>query len=84
MSALVPQIAAVDPLHFDRANLLGPDQGGAKAYRLLREAMEAEGKPAVGRFSTRGQQPLVLLRARPQGLVLHRLFYADEVRGFSP
>ncbi|MGI9591431.1 MAG: Ku protein [Myxococcota bacterium] len=76
-------IENVDPIHFDKANLLGPDKGGAKAYRLLNEAMTLMGKVAVGRFSTRGRQQLVLLRPFQRGLVLHGLFYADEVRSFD-
>ena len=76
-------IAAVDPVYFEKSNLLGPDKGGAKAYRLLREAMREAGMVAVGRFSTRGRQQLVLIRPYDSGLVLHGLYYADEVRSFA-
>lgn len=76
-------IERVDPLYFDKANLLGPDKGGQKAYRLLNEAMTLMGKVAVGRFSTRGKQQLVLIRPMQRGLVMHGLFYADEVRSFD-
>jgi DNA end-binding protein Ku len=47
------------------------------------EAMTESGRVAVGRYSTRGRQQLVLVRPARGGLVLHGLFYADEVRGFS-
>lgn len=76
-------LATVDPIYFDRPYLLGPDKGGYKAYRLLREAMARTGRAAVGRYSTRGKQQLVLVRAVAEGLVLHGLFYADEVRSFE-
>ncbi len=76
-------IATVDPVYFDRSQLLGPDKGGAKAYRLLVEAMRETGMVAVGRFATRGRQQLVLIRPVEQGLVMHALFYADEVRSFE-
>lgn len=76
-------IAAVDPVYFDKAYLLGPDKGGTKAFHLLREAMRRAGKGAVARFATRGKQQLVLLRQSDAGLVLHSLFYADEVRSFA-
>ena len=76
-------IESVDPLYFEKSNLLGPDKGGQKAYRLLVEAMSVMGRVAVGRFSTRGRQQLVLIRPVRQGLVLHGLFYADEVAGFD-
>ena len=76
-------IAEIDPIYFDRAYLLGPDKGGNKAYRLLREAMQRAGKGAVARFSTRGRQQLVLVRQAQDGLMMHSLYYADEVRDFS-
>ena len=76
-------ISQVDPIYFDKSYLLGPDKGGQKAYRLLCEAMEKAGKGAVAKFSTRGKQQLVLLRQARGGLILHALYYADEVRGFE-
>ena len=82
IEAFVP-IASVDPLYFEKTYLLGPDKGGHKAYRLLREAMAAAGKGAVAKFSTRGRHQLVLLREAQGGLMMHALFYADEVRDFS-
>jgi DNA end-binding protein Ku len=76
-------IEQIDPVYFDGANLLGPDKGGSKAYELLREAMLESGRVAIGRFHTRGRDQLVLIRPTAQGLILHGLFYADEVRSFD-
>lgn len=76
-------IESVDPIFFDKAQLLGPDKGGAKAYQLLNEAMLTMGRVALGRFKTRGREQLVLIRPRGRGLVLHGLFYADEVASFE-
>ena len=36
-------IEKVDPIYFEKSHLLGPDKGGAKAYRLLNEAMLDDG-----------------------------------------
>ncbi len=76
-------IRKVDPIYFEKTNLLGPDKGGHKAYRLLCEAMRESGKVALGRFNTRGKQQLVLLRPTQRGLAMHALFYTDEVRSFD-
>jgi DNA end-binding protein Ku len=76
-------IAEVDPIYFEKSYLLGPDKGGTKAYHLLREAMEQAGRGAVARFSTRGRQQLVLLRQARGGIMMHALFYVDEVRDFG-
>jgi DNA end-binding protein Ku len=72
--------ADVDPIFFDQAYHLGPDKGGAKAYRLLALALERSGKAALARYAARGKQYLVLLRARGGRLVLQQLHYADEIR----
>lgn len=76
-------ISKVDPIYFEKSNLLGPDKGGHKAYKLLREAMIESGRVAIGRFNQRGRQQLVLLRPNQEGLVMHGLYYADEVRSFE-
>ncbi len=76
-------IEQVDPLYYEKANLLGPDKGGQKAYTLLCEAMKKTGQVAVGRFATRGKDQLVLIRPLGNGLVLQGLHYADEVASFD-
>ena len=76
-------IAEVDPVYFEKSYLLGPDKGGQKAYRLLCEAMRKAGRGAVAKYSSRGRQQLVLLRESQGGLMLHGLYYADEVSDFS-
>jgi DNA end-binding protein Ku len=77
------QIEKVDPIYFEKSQLLGPDKGGQKAYRLLNEAMLTMGRVAIGRFRTRGREQLVLIRPMGRGLALHGLFYADEVASFE-
>jgi DNA end-binding protein Ku len=75
--------ADVDAVYYDRAYYLGPDQGGAKAYRLLSEAMTRAGKAALARYAARGKQYLVLIRPKDGRLVMQQLYYADEVRAFD-
>lgn len=62
---------------------LGPDKGGARAYRLLSAALKETGLSAIGRHSARGKQYLVLIRPEGDGLVMEQLYYADEIRPFS-
>ncbi len=73
----------VDFLFIERTYYLGPDKGGERAYRLLSESLERAGRLAVGRFSTRGKDNLVLVRPYKKGLILHECYYADEVRSFD-
>lgn len=74
---------AVDRMYFDKAYYLGPDKGGARAYKLLSEALKATGRVAIGRYAARGQQHLVMVRPLDGGLLLEQLHYADEIRKFS-
>ncbi len=70
----------VDPVYYDKAYYLGPDKGGAKAYRLLAEALALSEKAALARYAARGKQYLVLIRPRSGRLVMQQLCYPDEVR----
>jgi DNA end-binding protein Ku len=74
---------AVDRIYFDKAYYLGPDKGGARAYRLLGEALKATQRVAIGRYAARGRQYLVMLRPVDGGLLLEQLHYADEIRSFG-
>jgi DNA end-binding protein Ku len=73
----------VDPIYFEKTYFLGPDKGGEKAYRLLAEAMARTDRVALATFVMRGKESLVLLRPAQHGLVLHTLYFADEVRDFA-
>jgi DNA end-binding protein Ku len=82
ISEFVPA-SDVDPVYFDRAYHLGPDKGGAKAYKLLTEALARSGKAALARYAARGKQYLVLIRPAKGRLVMQQLYYADEVRAID-
>ena len=76
-------LVKVDPIYFEKTYYLGPDKGGEKAYRLLAEAMEKAGRVALAKFVMRGKENLVLIRAAQEGLMLHTMYFADEVRDFG-
>ena len=76
-------LADVDPVYFQDTHYLGPDKGGDKAYQLLAEAMRDTGMVALAQHVSRGKERLVLIRPFADGLALHTLYYADEVRAFD-
>jgi DNA end-binding protein Ku len=76
-------MAAVDPIYFEKTYFLGADAGAEKPYRLLAEAMRRQERAAVARYVMRGKENLVLIRPAQGGLMLHVLYYADEVRDFG-
>src|SRR5262245_14172804 len=73
----------VDFIYIEKTYYLGPDKGGDRAYKLLSEAMTRTRRIAVGRFWTRGKEQLVLVRPHKGGLLLHQVYYADEIRSFE-
>jgi DNA end-binding protein Ku len=76
-------LASVDFVHVEKSYYLGADKGGDKAYRLLSQAMTHKKVVAVGRWAARGKEQLVVVRPYQDGLILHQLFYANEVRSFE-
>jgi DNA end-binding protein Ku len=76
-------LQSVDPIYFEKTYYLGPDKGGDKAYRLLADAMEKGGRVALAKFVMRGKESLVLIRPARGGLMLHTMYFADEVRDFA-
>lgn len=73
----------VDRLFFDRAYYLGPDKGGARAYRLLSAALTETGRVAIAKYATRGKQYLVMVRPHEEGLIMEQLRYHNELRAFE-
>lgn len=82
ISEFVP-LAKVDPVYFERSYYLGPDKGGEKAYRLLADTMTQVGKVALAKFVLRGKENLVIVRSAQNGLMMHTMYFADEVRSFD-
>jgi DNA end-binding protein Ku len=73
----------IDPVFFEKAYFLGPAPGGGKTYKLLSTAMKKEGKVALARWVAASREHLVVLRPFENGLILHTMYYADEVRDFE-
>jgi len=82
ISEFVP-LSRVDPLYFEDAHYLGPDKGAEKAYHLLAETMRETGQVGLAQYVRGGKEHLVLIRASNEGLVMHTMYYADEVRSFA-
>jgi DNA end-binding protein Ku len=82
ISEFVP-LSKVDPIYFERSYYLGPDKGGEKAYRLLTDTMTQVGKVALAKFVMRGKENLVIVRAAQKGLMMHTMYFANEVRSFD-
>jgi DNA end-binding protein Ku len=79
-------VADIDPVFYDHPYFLIPDETGegpARAYRLLVDAMDREGRAAIGRLVLRTKEHLVAIRVRDGLLQTTTMAFADEVRPSS-
>ncbi len=71
----------IDVFYFDKPYFVVPaDDLAEEAYIVLREALRAAKKVAIGQLSVRGREQLVSLKPCGRGIVMEVLRYADEVR----
>ncbi|MBM3725594.1 MAG: hypothetical protein FJW40_09240 [Acidobacteria bacterium] len=59
---------------------LQPEEAGEKPYTLLFEAMRSSGYLAVAKLLMHNREHIVVLRPGKRGMILHTLYYRDEVR----
>jgi DNA end-binding protein Ku len=69
----------IDPIYYDHSYYLAPAAGGAKAYKLLLDAMRESGKVGIGRVVLRSKQQLCALRPAGDALALTTMLFGDEV-----
>ncbi|HEX5192926.1 MAG TPA: Ku protein [Solirubrobacteraceae bacterium] len=69
----------IDPIYYDHSYYLAPATGGAKAYRLLLDAMREAGKVAIGKVVIRSKQQLCALRPIGDAMGLSTMLFGDEV-----
>src|ERR1022692_4368182 len=70
----------LDPILFNRSYYVEPETAGARAYMLLRNALEQSGRVAVAQVALRQRESLATLRSRDGVLVLETLLWPDEIR----
>ena len=70
----------VDPIMWERSYYTEPEPNGARAYALLRDALERSGMVAVAKVALRQRETMAALRTRDGVIVLVTLMWPDEVR----
>ena len=74
------QSADVDPIYFESSYYLAPDEAGEKPYALLFEALRKTGCVGVAKIAMHNREHIVILRPGPLGILLHTMYYRDEIR----
>jgi DNA end-binding protein Ku len=74
------QLDEIDPMQYKKSYYLVPEETGAKAYALLREALQRSGKVGIAKVSFRDKEHLAALRFRDDAFVLETMYWPDEIR----
>jgi len=74
------KLEEVDPIYFEKAYYLAPEETGIKAFALLREALEQTGRAAVAKVAIRDKENLCLVRPYQGVLTMETMLYANEIR----
>ena len=72
--------AEIDPVYFEKSYFLEPSEVGAKAFSLLRRALEETKRLAVARITIRTRERLATLRPYEDTLMVETMFWPDEIR----
>jgi DNA end-binding protein Ku len=73
--------AEIDPVFYDSAYFLVPEELARKSYALLAKALEESGRVAIAHFVMRTKQYLVAIRPTDGLLMMSTMVYADELVG---
>jgi len=70
----------VDPVYFESSYCMLPEEAGRRPYALLTKALEESEYVAIAKLTMHNREYTVFLRPREGGMMLHTMYYAEEVR----
>lgn len=70
----------VDPVYLESSYYMAPDEAGEKPYALLFEGLRRSGYVAIAKIAMHNREHIVVIRPGAKGMILHTMYYADEVR----
>lgn len=74
------ELNQISPVYYDKTYQAIPEAGGEKAFELLRGALMAEQKVAIGKAVMGTKDTLMSIIPREDGILISTMFYADEVK----
>lgn len=77
------QLNQISPVYYDKTYQAAPEPGGEKAFELLRAALMAEQKIAIGKSVMGTRDTLMAIIPREDGILISTMFYADEVKALQ-
>ena len=70
----------VDPVYFESSYYMMPEEAGRRPYALLTKALEESKYVAIAKITMHNREYTVFLRPHEGGMMLHTMYYAEEVR----
>jgi len=74
------KLKEIDPIFFDASYFCIAEESGKKAYQLLTKALEDTQTVGIGTLTMHQRDYTVFLRPYQHGLVLHTMYFANEIR----
>ncbi|MGD6802960.1 Ku protein [Rossellomorea aquimaris] len=74
------KIEEIDPIYFNRSYFISPNEGGKKAYSLLRKALVESNKVGIAKIVMRSKEQLAVVRIYQNTMVMETIHFPDEVR----
>jgi len=74
------QLNQISPVYYEKTYQAVPEAGGEKAFELLRSALMAEQKIAIGKAVMGTKDTLMAIIPREEGILISTMFYADDIK----
>lgn len=69
----------IDPIFLETSYYVAPEEAVSRPYALLLEAMKETKYDAVAKVAMHGREHVVILRPAEHGIVLHTMYFVDEL-----
>lgn len=70
----------VDPVYFESSYYVVPEEAGRRPYALLAKVLEDSEYVGIAKITMHNREYTVILRPYHGGIMLHTMFYQDEVK----
>ena len=70
----------VDPVFFESSYYMMPEEAGRRPYALLTKSLEQSEYVGIAKLTMHNREYTVFLRPHKGGLMLHTMYYSEEVR----
>lgn len=77
------QLNQISPVYYEKTYQAVPEAGGEKAFELLRSALMAEQKIAIGKAVMGTKDTLMAIIPREDGMLISTMFYADDIKALQ-